>query len=196
VYVAPISIHKETLPMKTFFAILATTCFALTLSAQTLHGFKVSNIAGEELDLSSYKGKTVLVVNTASKCGLTRQYADLVELQKAYADKGLIVVAFPANNFMNQEPGSNAEIATFCSEKFGVVFPIMSKVSVKGEDIHPLFAFLTTADNPDFKGDIGWNFEKFLIDGEGKLVRRFKSRVNPNGPEVREAVEALVNAKK
>lgn len=158
------------------------------------HSFTVEDIVGDPVDLSSFKGNVVLVVNTASRCGFTRQYADLVQLQEAYKDKGLVVIGFPANNFMNQEPGTNEEIAEFCQTNFGVEFPMMSRLSVRGRDQHPLFAFLTTAENPDFTGNINWNFEKFLIGADGTLLRRFRSRVNPNGNEIRSAIDAALAA--
>jgi glutathione peroxidase len=160
----------------------------------SVHSLNVKDINGEDVDLSVYKGKVLLFVNTASKCGFTKQYADLVELQKAYADKGVVVLGFPANNFGNQEPGSNQQIIEFCSSKFGVDFPMFSKVSVKGADQSPLFAYLTQADNPDFTDGVKWNFEKFLVNSNGVLVRRFRSNVNPNGATVRSAIDALTES--
>lgn len=158
------------------------------------HSFTVENITGEPLDLSSFKGKVVLVVNTASRCGFTRQYADLVKLHEAYADKNFEIIGFPANNFMNQEPGTNEEIAEFCEVNFGVQFPMMARLSVRGRNQHDLFAYLTRAENPDFTGNINWNFEKFLIGADGNLLRRFRSRINPNDDRVREAIDAALAA--
>lgn len=133
--------------------------------------------------LSSYKGRKILIVNTASKCGYTPQYAELEALSKKYKGK-VTVIAFPANNFLHQEPGTNQEIKTFCTKKYGVTFPVAAKVSVKGDDIHPLFQWLISQPNPDFTGNIKWNFEKFLIDENGKLIRRYRSGTKPMDPEI------------
>jgi len=153
--------------------------FALAFIAPaSVYDFKLKSIDGEPFSLAEYKGKKVLIVNTASKCGFTPQYAELQKLADTYKDK-LVVVGFPANNFGQQEPGANAEIKTFCSKNFGVTFPLSTKVSVKGDDIDPLFKYLTEAPNPDFTGEIKWNFEKFLIDEHGKLIHRFRSQTTP-----------------
>ncbi len=149
--------------------------------------FKVESLEGETIDLSAYKGKKILIVNTASECGYTKQYAQLEELYKEYGEK-LVIVGFPANNFGGQEPGSNADIASFCQKNYGVTFPMAAKVSVKGDDQHALFKWLTSAENPDFTGDINWNFEKFLIDENGKLIRRFRSGAEPLGDEILRAI--------
>lgn len=149
----------------------------------SVHDYTISSIDGGTIDLSSFKGKKILIVNTASKCGYTRQYAQLEELYKKEKDR-LVVVGFPANNFGGQEPGTDSEIAEFCQKNYGVTFPMAAKVSVKGGDQHALFAMLTSSDNPDFKGDINWNFEKFLIDEEGKLIRRFRSGADPMGEDI------------
>jgi glutathione peroxidase len=133
--------------------------------------------------IEKYKGKKVLIVNTASKCGYTKQHADLQKLAETYKDK-LVVIGFPANNFGGQEPGENLNIKEFCQKNFGVTFPLAEKSSVKGDDISPLFKHLTTAANPDFTGDIKWNFEKFLIDEDGNLIRRFHSSVTPMSTEI------------
>lgn len=156
---------------------------ALTTAPSTIYTFKVQNIDGKALDLKKYKGKKILIVNTASKCGYTKQYADLQKLADAYKDK-LVVIGFPANNFGGQEPGENLNIKEFCQKNFGVTFPLAEKSSVKGDDINPLFKYLTTAANPDFTGDIKWNFEKFLIDEKGQLIHRFRSAVTPMSPEI------------
>ena len=162
--------------------------------ASSVHDFTVTDIEGKEVNLADYKGKVLLIVNTASKCGFTKQYADLVKLQKDYADQGVVVLGFPANNFGNQEPGSNEEIMEFCSATYGVDFPMFEKVSVKGEDQAPLFEYLTVAENPDFTGAVKWNFEKFLVDQNGTLQHRFRSKANPSGDEVRDAVNAVLNS--
>jgi glutathione peroxidase len=170
--------------------IAALALAALPLVAEdSVHDFKVKNIKGEDIDLSSYKGKVLLIVNVASKCGATPQYDPLQALHAKYADKGLVVLGFPANNFGGQEPGSNEEIAEFCTSNYSVEFPMFSKVSVKGEDKAPLFTYLTAAENPDKQGDIGWNFEKFLVGKDGKLIRRFATRVKPDDATVVAAIE-------
>jgi glutathione peroxidase len=130
-----------------------------------------------------------MIVNTASECGYTYQYENLEKLYRKYKDK-LLLIAFPANNFGEQEPGTNQQIKEFCENTYGITFPIMSKVSVKGDDIVPLFKWLTTAPNPDFTGDIKWNFEKFLIDENGKLIHRFKHKTEPLSEEITKAIES------
>ena len=133
-----------------------------------------------------------MIVNVASKCGYTPQYEGLQEIYEEYQDDGLVIIGFPANNFKGQEPGSNEEIKQFCTLEYGVSFPMASKVSVIGDDQAPLFSYLTSQPNEDFEGDIKWNFEKFLIDKEGNLVRRFRSGVKPNSKELKSAIEGLL----
>jgi glutathione peroxidase len=165
---------------------LLTLIFALMFispAPSSVYDFKLKTIDGKAFSLAKYKGKKVLVVNTASKCGFTPQYAELQKLADQYKDK-LVVVGFPANNFGNQDPGANAEIKEFCQKNFGVTFPLSEKVSVKGDDIDPLFQYLTSAPNPDFTGEIKWNFEKFLIDEHGKLIHRYRSTVKPLSDEI------------
>jgi glutathione peroxidase len=152
-------------------------------SISSVYEFKLKTIDGQAFSLAKYKGKKVLIVNTASQCGFTPQYAELQKLADQYKDR-LVVVGFPANNFANQEPASNLEIKTFCQKNFGVTFPLSAKISVKGVDIDPLFAYLTSAPNPDFTGEIKWNFEKFLVDENGKLIRRYRSNVTPLSSEI------------
>jgi glutathione peroxidase len=161
--------------MKTL-ALIISMMFITT--ASSVYEFKLKTIDGQDFSLAKYRGKKVLVVNTASKCGYTPQYAELQKLADLYKDK-LVVVGFPANNFGGQEPGANTEIKTFCQKNYGVTFPLSTKVSVKGDDICPLFKYLTEEPNPDFTGEIKWNFEKFLIDEDGKLIHRFRSEVTP-----------------
>jgi glutathione peroxidase len=163
--------------------LLVLICAMLFIAPSSVYEFKLTSIEGKPFSLAQYKGKKVLVVNTASKCGFTPQYADLQKLAETYKDK-LVVVGFPANNFAQQDPGTNAEIRTFCTARFGVTFPLSQKVSVKGDDIDPLFKYLTEAPNPDFTGEIKWNFEKFLIDENGNLIHRFRSAVKPMDPEI------------
>ena len=160
---------------------LAGTGFAATAKgkpvSRTLHEFKVRTIDGKSRSLAEYKGKALLVVNTASKCGFTPQYQGLEALYEKYRERGFEVLAFPANNFMGQEPGSDAEIAQFCELNYKTTFPLFSKISVKGKDIAPLYSWLTTESG--FDGDIGWNFTKFLVGPDGKVVARFDSRTAP-----------------
>lgn len=151
----------------------------------SVYDFKLKTIDGGNFSLAKYKGKKILVVNTASKCGYTKQYADLQKLSEIYKDK-LVVVGFPANNFGGQEPGTDQDIKTFCKENFSVTFPMSGKTSVKGDDISPLFKYLTAAENPDFTGEIKWNFEKFLLDENGKLIHRYRSAVTPLDPKITE----------
>jgi len=150
--------------------------------------FKVKTIDGKEQNLSDYKGKVVLFVNVASKCGLTPQYEALESVYEKYQEKGFVIVGFPANNFKEQEPGTNEEIKQFCTSKYNVTFPMMSKISVKGDDQHPLYKLLTQ-DSGDFKGDIGWNFTKFLVDRNGQIYARFPSNVKPESPQVIDAIQ-------
>lgn len=166
--------------MKTLALIFA---FMFITASSELYTFKLKDIDGKNFSLAQYKGKKILIVNTASKCGYTPQYAELQKLADTYKDK-VVVVGFPANNFANQDPGTNSEIKTFCQKRFGVTFPLSEKVSVKGDDIAPIFKYLTEAPNPDFTGEIKWNFEKFLIDENGKLIHRFRSQVTPMSPEL------------
>jgi glutathione peroxidase len=153
----------------------------------------VKDIDGNEVDLGKYKGEVVMIVNVASQCGFTPQYQQLVEVNKKYKEKGFTVLGFPANNFMRQEPGTDAEIKTFCTTKFGVDFPMFSKVSVKGAGQAPLYQELTDKDaNGEFAGEISWNFEKFLVGRDGKVVARFSPRTKPDAPEVIAAIEKAI----
>jgi glutathione peroxidase len=150
----------------------------------SIHQFKVKDIDGGTIDFSSFKGKKILVVNTASKCGYTYQYEGLEELYKKYKGK-LVVVGFPANNFMGQEPGTNEEIKEFCTGKFNVTFPMAAKVSVKGSDIDPLFAWLTQkSENGVMDAKINWNFNKFLLDENGQLIEHWSNKVEPMSEEI------------
>jgi glutathione peroxidase len=171
--------------MKTLALIL--TLLFVTSAPSSVYDFKLKTIDGKAFSLKQYKGKKVLIVNTASKCGFTVQYTDLQKLAEQYKDK-LVVVGFPANNFGGQEPGTEQDIKTFCHDNFNVTFPMSGKVSVIGLDINPLFKYLTTAENPDFTGDIKWNFEKFLIDENGKLIHRYRSATKPLDPAITSAL--------
>lgn len=156
----------------------------LFTAAISIYDFKVPGLNGGSIDLAKYKGKKILIVNTASKCGFTPQYAELEKLSEQYKDK-IVVLGFPANNFRQQEPGTNAEIAEFCSKTYGVKFPMSEKVSVKGDDIHPLFKYLTEeAAKKGIDDPIKWNFTKFLVDEKGQLMAVFPSKVSPTSEEV------------
>jgi glutathione peroxidase len=150
----------------------------------------LETINGDTTKLSDFAGKVVLLVNTASECGFTPQYDGLEELHRKYSDSGLVVIGFPANNFGNQEPGTNEEIFTFCRTKFDVTFPMMAKISVKGDDKHPLYVYLT--EKSSYAGEIKWNFTKFLLDRDGKPVARFEPSVEPLSDELVEYIEKLL----
>ena len=155
--------------------------------------FTVKDIDGKTVDLHQYRGKVVMLVNVASRCGFTPQYEGLEKLYTDKRSKGFVILGFPANNFGGQEPGSDAEIKTFCSAKYDVTFPMMSKVSVKGDDQAPLYKYLTSKETAgDFAGDIGWNFTKFLIDRNGNLIGRFASATKPSDAKLTDAVDAAL----
>jgi glutathione peroxidase len=155
----------------------------------------VKDIDDKDHDLSQYKGKVVLIVNVASKCGFTKQYAGLEKLYESHKEKGLVVLGFPANNFGGQEPGSNEQIKEFCSTKFDVSFPMMAKISVKGEDKHAVYKFLTEKETAgDFAGEIKWNFNKFLIGRDGKIVARYDSKVAPESEQLIKDIDKALGA--
>jgi glutathione peroxidase len=171
------------------FLFLSTTLPA----ASTIHEFTLNSIDGQPTPLAQFKGKVVLIVNVASRCGFTPQYAGLEALYNKYQDRGLVVLGFPANNFLWQEPGTNEAIKAFCSTKYHVTFPMFAKVSVKGADTTPLYQFLTDKKaNPSTGGAIGWNFTKFLADRNGKVIARFASKVTPESAELINAIEAAL----
>jgi glutathione peroxidase len=181
------------------FRTLTAACLTAALAVPALAddkasgplGFTLKDIKGNPVELSQYKGKVVLLVNVASYCGNTPQYKGLEELYEKHKDQGLVVIGVPANEFGNQEPGTNEEIEKFCTSKYQVTFPIMSKIVVKGQGIDPLYKYLTSVDTrPQPKGDITWNFEKFLIGKDGHVVARFKPGTKPEDPKVVTAVEA------
>jgi len=158
--------------------------------------FTMKDLNGKPQDLSQYQGKVVLFVNVASQCGFTPQYKGLQALYEKYQKDGLVIIGVPANEFRNQEPGSDAEIAEFCQKNYHVTFPVLSKVVVKGDGITPLYKFLTSKEtDPKFAGDIRWNFEKFLVSRSGEIVGRFKSQIAPDSPEVVQAIEAELKKK-
>jgi len=175
------------------FIINAISISAMGVEPESPLDFSMKSIEGEEVNLASYKGKVVLMVNVASKCGLTPQYEALQSLYEKYSGRGLVILGFPANNFGSQEPGTNAEIKEFCAVNYGVSFPMSAKISVIGEDQHPLYSYLTDrGTNPQFGGEIRWNFTKFLIDRKGKIVDRFEPRTKPDNPEVLSAIESAL----
>ncbi|HEU4391181.1 MAG TPA: glutathione peroxidase [Blastocatellia bacterium] len=156
----------------------------------SIYSFSLKDIDGHDVTLSKYKGQVLLLVNVASKCGFTPQYEGLQKLYLKYKDQGLVVLGFPANNFMSQEPGTNEEIKAFCSLKYNVTFPMFAKISVKGADIHPLYKHLTEKEtDPDFGGDIKWNFSKFLANRKGEIVARFEPMVKPESEQMVQAIE-------
>ena len=167
---------------------LLLTAILLFSTTSSIHTFEFKTIDGKTMSFSSFKGKKILIVNTASKCGYTPQYEDLEKLHKQYGSK-LVIIGFPANNFGGQEPGTNSDINSFCKKNYGVTFIMASKVSVKGSDMDPLFKWLTSQENPDFTGDIRWNFEKFLLDENGKLVHRYRSGTNPLDKDLINAIK-------
>ena len=155
------------------------------MNDQTIYQFEVEDITGKAFPLSNLQGKKVMIVNTASKCGLTPQYKELEALYQQYKDKDFVIIGFPANNFLKQEPGTNEEIATFCQVNYGVSFPMMSKISVKGKDMHPLYQFLTQkSKNGIMDSKVSWNFQKYLIGKDGHLEKVIDPKTLPNDPEV------------
>ncbi|HMO80960.1 MAG TPA: glutathione peroxidase [Pyrinomonadaceae bacterium] len=161
---------------------------------RSMYDFMMKDIDGNDVKLEKYKGNVVMLVNTASRCGLTPQYEGLQAIYDKYKDRGFTVLGFPANNFMGQEPGTDAEIKEFCTLNYSVSFPMFSKISVKGADQHPLYSFLTHKEtNPGMDGDITWNFEKFLADRNGRMIARFSPRTLPTDPAVIEAIERALS---
>jgi glutathione peroxidase len=181
---------------KTLVAVaVAALGFATTAAAADagVHAFTLNLNEGAPKTLADYRGKVLLIVNTASKCGYTKQYAPMEQLYQKYKDRGFEVLAFPANNFMGQEPGTNAEIRAFCTANYKTTFPLFEKISVKGDDIHPLYRYLTTL--PGFAGDITWNFNKFLVDPAGHVVARFGTKVDPMSEELTKKLEEILPKK-
>lgn len=165
----------------------------MAAKSTSFYDFTMDDIDGKPVNLGQYKGKALLVVNTASFCGNTPQYTDLEAMYEQYHDKGFEILAFPANNFGQQEPGTNAEIKGFCLTKYSVSFPLFSKISVKGSDKHPLYQYLT--EKSPFPGEVEWNFQKYLVDRNGKIVARFPHRMKPSSPEIIKEVERVLAAK-
>src|SRR6202045_4821864 len=176
--------------MKKLFFLILIMGTTLMAAEKSVYDFTLNSIDGQSVPLASYKGKVVLLVNVASRCGFTPQYSALESVYEKYRARGFVIVGVPANNFGGQEPGSNQEIKTFCSTKYHVSFPMMAKVSVKGDDKDPLYQFLTDKSaNPQTGGDIKWNFTKFLIGPDGRLITRFEPDVTPRAPQVTAAIE-------
>ena len=167
---------------------------AMAKEHNNIYSIPVKTIDGKRKNLSKYRGKTLLIVNTASFCGYTPQYKGMEDLYQKYKDQGLEVLAFPANNFKNQEPGSNAEIKDFCFREYKTTFPLFAKISVAGGDIHPLYQYLTAESG--FNGPISWNFNKFVISPEGKVIARFDSKITPLDPQLVSTVEQNLPVKK
>jgi glutathione peroxidase len=170
---------------------VSTTAKA-AITQGSIYDFTVKDIDGKDVPLSTYKGKVLLIVNVASQCGNTPQYAGLEKLYEDNKDKGLVVLGFPANEFGQQEPGSNAEIKTFCTGKYNVSFPMFSKIVVKGDGIHPLYTWLLA--NAPYHDDVEWNFGKFLIGRDGKVLNRFNPKVKPDQPEITEALQQALSS--
>ena len=166
-------------------AILIFTGSQISAQDKGFYDFSVKSIDGADFDFSQLKGKKVMIVNTASKCGLTPQYEDLQALYEQYGGDDFVILGFPANNFRDQEPGTNSDIKSFCTENYGVTFPMMSKISVKGDDMHPLYQWLTKKDlNGLEDSEVSWNFQKYLVDESGKLVKYLKPMKKPMSKEV------------
>jgi len=191
--------------MKRFFALPLVLGVLAVMTSQPVQAeenadhecaltYKMDSIDGETVDLHDYEGKVVLIVNVASKCGLTPQYAGLQDLYQKYQDKGLVVIGFPCNQFGRQEPGTNAEVKQFCSTKYDVTFPMMSKIEVNGDNAAPLYKYLTSKEvGPADAGPISWNFEKFLIGRDGELVHRFSPRTKPTDPKLVQEIESALS---
>lgn len=166
----------------------------LALSAASIHDMAVKDIDGKEVALKDYRGKVLLIVNVASRCGFTPQYKELEAVYEKYKDKGFVVLGFPCNQFGAQEPGTNEEIKQFCSSRYSVTFPLFDKIEVNGANRAPLYTSLAGKDSP-YPGDIKWNFSKFLIGRDGTILKRFESGVVPNSPQVTQAIEAALATK-
>ena len=185
--------------MKRFLLLTPLMLSALALGAGQgpaphPYDIKLVDIDGRETTLGAYRGKVLLIVNVASKCGFTPQYEALEQLYRKYKERGLVVLGFPCNQFGNQEPGSNEEIKQFCTSRYNVTFPMFSKIEVNGPGRHPLYQWLAGPDSP-FPGDIKWNFTKFLVSRDGRILRRFESRVRPDSDEMIQAVEEALAAR-
>lgn len=173
--------------MKKCFIFILSVCFSLLVNSQTIYEFKVEDIDGKTFDLASLKGKKVMIVNTASKCGLTPQFEALEKLYQEYKSTGFTIVGFPTNDFFKQDPGTNEEIKSFCTKNYGVTFPMMAKIVVRGDEKHPLYKFLTEKSKNGLEdNEVKWNFQKYLINEEGKLVKIIGPRVSPSDDEIKD----------
>ncbi|HEV2437540.1 MAG TPA: glutathione peroxidase [Verrucomicrobiae bacterium] len=182
--------------MKTLVLLVAITFVQILAAkaAESIYDIPLKDIDGNTTSLKPYQGKVLLIVNVASKCGFTPQYTALEAVYKKYKDQGLVVLGFPCNQFAHQEPGTDLEIKQFCTSKYDVTFPMFDKIEVNGPDRHPLYVLLVGKDSP-FPGNIGWNFTKFVIGRDGKILNRFASPVKPDSTEVTHAIEAALAAK-
>jgi glutathione peroxidase len=180
--------------MKTFGCLAALFLMTTLLHAGSIYDIAVKDIDGKDTTLTTYKGKVLLIVNVASKCGFTPQYKNLEAVYEKYKDQGFVILGFPCNQFGGQEPGSDEEIKQFCTSKYSVTFPLFDKIEVNGPNRHPLYVALAGENSP-FPGNITWNFNKFLISRDGKILKRFDSRIKPDAPEATEAIEAALAAK-
>jgi glutathione peroxidase len=179
--------------VRTLLSFLLLSALLAVASEKSVYDYTLNSIDGQPAPFAAFKGKVLMLVNVASRCGYTPQYAALESVYEKYKDKGLVIVGVPANNFGAQEPGTNEEIKTFCTRKYNVQFPMMSKVSVKGSDTTPLYQYLTDAKlNPKTGGEIKWNFTKFLVDRQGNIVARFEPEVTPDSPQVTGAIESAL----
>ncbi len=176
--------------MKTLFLLISIVVLMNSSEKENIYQFKVKDIHGETFDFNSLKGKKIMIVNTASKCGLTPQYEKLEALYEQYKEKNFVIVGFPANDFMSQEPGSNEEIESFCKMNYGVTFPMMSKISVKGKGMHPVYHFLTEKSKNGLEdSEVGWNFQKYLIDESGHLAKVISPRIQPDDESITSWIE-------
>jgi len=184
------------LVMKIFILLAASLIFQFisAYAAESIYDIPLKDIDGNQTSLKPYQGKVLLIVNVASKCGFTPQYKALEALYQKYKDQGLVVLGFPCNQFAHQEPGTDAEIKEFCTSKYDVTFPMFDKIEVNGADRHPLYVLLAGKESP-FPGDIGWNFTKFIVGRDGKILKRFSSSVKPDSAEVAQAIESALAAK-
>jgi len=188
--------NQEIFLVLSIMLLAAGVVVAAEAPAKNVLDFSLKSISGQETALDQFRGKVLLLVNTASKCGFTPQFKALEEVYKRYKDQGLVILGFPANNFLWQEPGTDKEIAEFCLINYGVSFPMFSKISVRGKNIHPLYKFLVEKDtNPVFAGKIAWNFTKFLVDRQGNVVARFEPKQIPDDPQVIDAIEKALQEK-
>lgn len=179
--------------MKTFLTIALVTLFAAN-TGKTVHDYNVKDIDGNQVSLAKYKGKVLLIVNVASMCGNTPQYKDIQALYTKYSSKGLVVLGFPANNFMGQEPGSDKDIKAFCTREYAVTFPMFSKISVKGKDIAPLYSYLTQkSENGVTDAAVTWNFQKFLVGKDGRVITSVSPKTSVNDAELIKAIEAALS---